>query len=118
MERQDGATLRQEWASATASSPDALGLISWNEFTEGTYVEPSREYGDTALRTVAALTGARGPQGELDSSSPAGTSSSGPWRAGLIGGLLVLLVLFAVVRSVRVPRSAPALPVEPQAGTP
>ncbi len=103
--RNNGTTLKQEWASAAASSPDALGLISWNEFTEGTYVEPSRQYGDVSLRTVAALTQTRGPQGELDSSSPTGRSSSGPWRAALIGGLLLLLVLSALVRVLRGSRS-------------
>ena len=97
VEREGGETLRREWSTALASAPDAVGLISWNEFSEGTYVEPSRVHGDTALRTLAELTGAPGPQGELDSSSPGGRSSAGPWRAAaialLLGGTFVLALL-------------------------
>ena len=33
----------------SASSPDALGLISWNEFSENTYVEPSTKFGHRYL---------------------------------------------------------------------
>jgi hypothetical protein len=42
--RDSGATLRTEFAAAHASAPDILGLISWNEWTENTYVEPSVHY--------------------------------------------------------------------------
>ncbi|MGZ6823808.1 MAG: hypothetical protein ACXVF9_15210, partial [Blastococcus sp.] len=106
--RHGGATLRAEWANALRSSPDAIGLISWNEFTESTYVEPSRDDGDAALRTVAALTGAPGPQGRLDSSAPAGHGSGGPWRPLLLTGLLLGLAVAAVVRAR--PRRREALP--------
>ncbi len=97
--RNGGQTLRREWSAAMTSAPDALGLISWNEFTEGTYVEPSRTYGSTALQTVAELTGGSGPQGELDSSAPSGRSSAGPWRFLVIAALLALLFAAALVRS-------------------
>jgi Glycosyl hydrolase family 99 len=43
--RDNGATLRASYALAAGSSPDLLGLISWNEWTENTYVEPSQRYG-------------------------------------------------------------------------
>jgi hypothetical protein len=45
--RRNGLTLRLEYAAAAASAPDILGLISWNEWTENTYVEPSVKYGYT-----------------------------------------------------------------------
>lgn len=106
--RNQGQTLKDEWANALKSSPDALGLISWNEFTEGTYVEPSNAYGDVALRTVASLTGTKGPQGELDSSAPAGRSAAGPVRALLIAGLLLLLAVAALLKTRRTrPPAAP-----------
>ena len=38
-----------------SSSPDAVGLISWNEFSENSAIEPSRRYGAQALRTLADL---------------------------------------------------------------
>jgi hypothetical protein len=42
--RQDGETLRQQMNAAIKSAPDAIGLISWNEFSENSHVEPSRQY--------------------------------------------------------------------------
>jgi hypothetical protein len=97
--RKDGDTLRREWSAAQASSPDAIGLISWNEFSENSYVEPSRRYGDLYLKTVADITGAHPPDvGEFDSDGPpAGTSLS--YGAPLVaGGVIVLLVGVALVR--------------------
>jgi hypothetical protein len=99
VDRKDGDTLRTEWSAAEHSSPDAIGLISWNEFSESSYIEPSRMYGDRYLKVVAEITGARAPDvGDFDSDGPpAGTSIS--YGAPLIaGGVLVLLVGLAIVR--------------------
>lgn len=75
VERNNGATLRTEWNAAMASSPDAVGLISWNEFSENSHIEPSQRYGDEALRVVADLRGAQAPRlRTVDSSEPAGAS--------------------------------------------
>lgn len=72
VERNAGATLRDEMNAAMASSPDAVGLISWNEFSENSHVEPSTRYGDQALRVIADLRGAQAPQlRSVDSSEPA-----------------------------------------------
>jgi hypothetical protein len=60
--RRDGETLRDEMATALRSSPDAIGLISWNEFSENTYVEPSKRYGDKYLQVLADLQHAPGPR--------------------------------------------------------
>jgi Glycosyl hydrolase family 99 len=38
VERNDGATLLRELNSAQLSSPDVIGLISWNEFSENTHL--------------------------------------------------------------------------------
>ena len=48
--RRDGETLRAEYNAAISSSPDALGLISWNEFSENT-VEPSERHGTVRYKT-------------------------------------------------------------------
>jgi hypothetical protein len=99
VERKNGATLRREWSTAEASSPDAIGLISWNEFSENSYVEPSRKYGNLYLKTVASITGARAPDvADFDSDGPpAGTSLS--YGAPLVaGGIVVLLIGVALVR--------------------
>jgi hypothetical protein len=53
--RDNGATLRGEYAMAAASSPDILGLISWNEWTENTYVEPSQGFAYTYVNLVKGL---------------------------------------------------------------
>jgi Glycosyl hydrolase family 71 len=107
--RGEGQTLRAEYATAAASSPDALGLISWNEFSENTYVEPSVNYGRFYLQLVGELRGAPAPAprsaaGRGNSRSVAGArsnSSSGPWPLGLAITLFVLVVLAARRRVAR-----------------
>jgi hypothetical protein len=53
--RDGGRTLRTEYAAAMASRPDVLGLISWNEFSENSHVEPSVEHGSQALDVLRRL---------------------------------------------------------------
>jgi hypothetical protein len=53
--RNNGDTLKSEYALAAASSPDILGLISWNEWTENTYVEPSVNFGSTYLNVLKGI---------------------------------------------------------------
>lgn len=55
VDRRDGETLRAEYAAAAKSSPDAFGLISWNEFSENSNVEPSTRYGDRCLAVLREL---------------------------------------------------------------
>ena len=43
VDRGGGRRCAREFDAATGSSPDAIGLISWNEFSENTHVEPSRQ---------------------------------------------------------------------------
>ncbi|MDQ1691079.1 MAG: hypothetical protein QOD87_1187 [Pseudonocardiales bacterium] len=77
--RNDGATLRTEYGTALRSSPDMLGLISWNEFSENTYVEPSVRFGRRYLDVLADLTGTQAPtpSAAADSSfSPPGTGQA------------------------------------------
>jgi len=94
--RQDGATLRTEYAAALKSSPDALGLISWNEFSENTYVEPSKKFGRRYLDVLADLrhTSAPVPASAVDSSEQPLTIKPGPQlpTIGLLVGLPVLLI--------------------------
>ena len=53
VERKNGDTFRIEINTAMASSPDALGIISWNEFSENSYIEPSQKYGSQYLDLLA-----------------------------------------------------------------
>jgi hypothetical protein len=72
--RDNGQTLRTEYATAVRSSPDMLGLISWNEFSENSYVEPSKNYGYQSLdllRQLRAVPAApAGSQAQITSFSP------------------------------------------------
>ena len=52
IDRRNGETLRKELNTALHSSPDVVGLISWNEFSENSHIEPSQEYGHQYLEVV------------------------------------------------------------------
>ena len=78
VDRRDGATLRQAWSDALATAPDGLALISWNEYTENSYVEPSRNYGFRYLQVLASLTGAPGPAVAPGGSPSVGSPSASP----------------------------------------
>ncbi|WP_377643212.1 hypothetical protein [Oryzobacter terrae] len=67
--RTSGRTLALELDAAARSGADAIGLISWNEFTENSHVEPSTRHGTRALEVLAEFTGSTEPLPELDSSS-------------------------------------------------
>jgi len=90
--RNGGATLRTEFNTALGSQPDAVGLISWNEFSENTHIEPSTRYGRTYLDLTAQLVNARAPVPATAVDSSSGGSS------GLTAGFaLALLAAIAVV---------------------
>ena len=89
--RRSGATLREELDAATNSSPDAIGLISWNEFSENTHVEPSLDHGSRYLDVVADVRRASpAGEGEFDSSEPAATDVN--YGVPLLGGLALFLI--------------------------
>ncbi|GAB3063686.1 glycoside hydrolase family 71/99 protein [Micromonospora schwarzwaldensis] len=95
--RRDGETLRASFAAAQLSQPDALGVISWNEFTENTYVEPSEQWGSRYLLVLADLLGvAPNPDAQLDSSTADGDDWGLPaWAAlTLTVGVVVLVPLW------------------------
>jgi hypothetical protein len=53
VERKGGETLLLQLRTAFNSFPDAVGLISWNEFSENSHVEPSENYGLDYLEMLA-----------------------------------------------------------------
>jgi hypothetical protein len=88
--RRDGATLREQLDAAVSSSPDAIGLISWNEFSENSHVEPSEKHGDRYLELLADVNNTSwGEDLGVDSSEP----GAGPVYA--LPVLLGTLALFA-----------------------
>jgi hypothetical protein len=101
VERAGGATLRTQLQAALSSSPDAVGLISWNEFSENSHVEPSRQHGTQALDVLGEALDAPGPADvDFDSSAPEGPPRPPGPLIALVVGLLVLTVasLVAVAR--------------------
>jgi hypothetical protein len=110
--RNGGATLRTEFNTALSSQPDAVGLISFNEFSENTYIEPSMRYGRTYLDLTAQLINARAPV-------PAtAVDSSGGGSGGLTTGfaLAFLAAIAVVIGWVRLRRGRTGRGSGPQAG--
>ena len=93
IDRNGGQTLRAEYSAALSSSPDVLGLISWNEFSENSYIEPSRKYGTFYLDTLRELRGAAVPVGAAAQDSSAGGAAAASYWPNLLrlGGFGLIL---------------------------
>ncbi len=96
VDRKNGQTLKSEVATALQSSPDMVGIISWNEFSENSHIEPSQKNGDSALVTLANINHLPPPQlGEFDSSAP-GQYGNDPLAGNkylAIGGFAALVLV-------------------------
>ena len=103
VERNDGETLRRELAAALQSAPDAVGLISWNEFSENSHVEPSLNYGTESLGVIADLQHGQPPAMlDFDSSAPATTNHNdmtGITVVAAFGVFFVISVMALIKRS-------------------
>ncbi len=94
VDRKNGDTLRTEMNVAVQSNPDIIGVISWNEFTENSYVEPSQKYGHQYLDVLSSILHASPPVlAEMDSSEPAQVFPDPIQGSRIIalGGLFVLI---------------------------
>ncbi len=83
--RDSGQTLRDEYAAAVRSSPDVLGLISWNEFSENSYVEPSVRYRDQSLDVLRQLRGTSVPAPPSGPAAPSDNGGAGDTAAPAAG---------------------------------
>jgi hypothetical protein len=54
-QRWGGETYRVLWQEAVAAAPDYVLITSWNEWHEGSEIEPSVEYGSVMLNDTAAF---------------------------------------------------------------
>jgi len=53
--RRGGQTIRTLYTGNSATHPNAFGLISWNEISEGSYVDPMTRYGYQDLNALSSL---------------------------------------------------------------
>jgi hypothetical protein len=97
VDRRDGETLRRSWEAGLATVPDMVGVISWNEFSENTHIEPSEDFGTRYVDVLRELTGAPPPPGgELDSSQARGGPSmlqTGLALSAAAGSVLLVTIL-------------------------
>ncbi|HLY29237.1 MAG TPA: endo-1,3-alpha-glucanase family glycosylhydrolase [Aggregatilineales bacterium] len=54
-DRANGAFLYNSWAGATEAGTPSILIVSWNEFQENSYIEPSVRYGTQALDILRPL---------------------------------------------------------------
>ena len=97
--RNDGETLRKEMNTALQSSPDAIGLISWNEFSENSHIEPSENYSHRYLEILSDFNGAISPAiGGSDSNQTGNTMQKlDGSRATALGIILALIIMGLVM---------------------
>jgi hypothetical protein len=107
--RYNGDTLRRELNAAVQSSPDAIGLISWNEFSENSYVEPSLRYGKKYLGFLRDIRGAHvSPNTNVDSSDAVSGIGYGlPIVTGLIGVIFATLLVAFTRRHIKRANAVP-----------
>lgn len=93
IERRDGQTLRDELTAAIHSNPDAIGIISWNEFSENTHIEPSENYGRMALDVLMRRQTSQGPRvTNFDSSDQGEGEARLVYQPAILLGLFLLTV--------------------------
>lgn len=108
--RQQGQTINAALEVARSTDPDAVAVISWNEFSENTHIEPSRQHGIRELKALATVLGGTAalPR-ELES-----VQTPREERTGLTGwGALVVLLLLAALLNFYMAFRRPRAPTGP-----
>jgi hypothetical protein len=104
VDRKNGDTLRTQVSTAMTSSPDALGIISWNEFSENSHIEPSKAYGTEYLDVLSQINHLPPPNIPIfkSSASPVVHPEVQPnWRQIAVGGMAVVIIVAFVFISRR-----------------
>jgi hypothetical protein len=120
-DREDGNFYRETFAAAAASGPDLILITSWNEWLEGTQIEPSHNYGDFYLNLTRELIGeykgsgaVTGGGGVAPPVQPTAAPASGSSEAGpAVSTAQASEAPAGVPTSTLPPTITPTLPVTP-----
>jgi len=95
--RAGGRTLVNSLGDAFGSDPDAVGVISWNEWSENTYIEPGERYGTEELDALRGYLSSLNPGAinrvtttDPTAAAPGPALSRWPWAAG--AALLAIVI--------------------------
>ncbi len=99
VERKQGETLQVQLRTALNSSPDAIGLISWNEFSENSHIEPSEQFGNLYLEELASFNQVHSPVFVLFDSEGSGDpqvqpTAAAPRSGSQVAALTLMLGIF------------------------
>jgi hypothetical protein len=113
VDRKGGETLVHSLNNAFASSPDGVGVISWNEWSENTYIEPGHKYKDQELSVLTnylahRLHGTPAPRAGGSGGAGGGSAWTGARAALALVVMTAGTALLLVVRERRKSRIRPA----------
>ncbi len=74
-DRNGGGFLTNSWNGAISANGGAILIVSWNEYLENSHIEPSQNFGTTALDTLRPLIAAW--KGGSDAAAPEAVTPSG-----------------------------------------
>lgn len=102
VDRKDGKTFTTQLNTAFHAEPDAIGLISWNEFSENSHIEPSILFGNFYLQVLTDFHTTAVPTiGIFDSNLPDDTLSSFSISRMIAIGFIVTLTCIALLVIIR-----------------
>jgi len=78
VDREGGAYYERSWQAAIGSAPDWIVINSFNEWPEGTYIEPSQAFGGKFLELTAKWAGVFHSAAPLPSPPPAPVAAPVP----------------------------------------
>ncbi len=80
-DRRGGEFYREAWRGAFSTSPDMIVITSWNEWVEGTQIEPSVTYGDLYLNITREFAAqSKAGLSALNTAPPKPSSTLAPTR--------------------------------------
>jgi hypothetical protein len=85
VERFEGDSYRIQWEAAIAADPDWILITSWNEWHEGSEIEPSVEYGTKYLELTAEFARRFKEQAPARPAASTSSRSTTQWPSGLAG---------------------------------